>query len=162
MGYTLVDDSNQFRGSAVAKADNQKARALVDLLEEVVSTFGAQGSEEYCCEDVSYVEYRALRVLSKIPFCTMQDLGQQLGFTKSGATRITDRLEIKGYVRRERSEDDHRICCVTLTEKGCSLVERVVDDLALRTGTSLERLDEEMRDILLASLRRFVRTFHEV
>jgi len=145
----------------VSAEDIQQARDLVDLLDEILWRFGSQGTEGYCCEDISYIEYRALRVLSKTDACTMQVLGQQLGFTKSGATRIIDRLEHSGYARRERNEDDHRVCCVTLTDAGRALAERIVDEFARKTGTSLERLDEPMRDILLASLRSFVKTFSD-
>lgn len=137
----------------------QRARELVDLIDAIVWRFGSQSSEGYCCEDISYVEYRALRVLAKTESCTMQNLGQQLGFTKSGATRVVDRLERAGYVRRERNEDDHRVCCVTLTDAGRALIERVVEEYTRKTKESLDRLDEDMQEILIASLRSFIRTF---
>ena len=141
--------------------DGQRARELVDLLDEILWRFGSQGSEGYCCEDISYVEYRALRALANTKTITMQSLGQQLGFTKSGSTRIVDRLERAEYVRRERNEDDHRVCCVTLTDAGRALVERVVEEYARKTELSLDRLDEDMRDVLMASLRSLVRTFSD-
>lgn len=143
----------------VSEVDAQRARDLVELLDEILWRFGGQGAEGYCCEDVSYIEYRALRVLAKADACTMQNLGQQLGFTKSGATRIVDRLERKGYARRERSEDDQRICCVVLANAGRDLIERIVEEFAQKTSASLERLDDGMRDVLLASLKSFTKTF---
>ncbi|MHC9545026.1 MAG: MarR family winged helix-turn-helix transcriptional regulator [Vulcanimicrobiota bacterium] len=139
--------------------DTQRARDLVELLDEVLWRFGSQSPEGYCCEDISYVEYRALRVVEKTETCTMHRIGQHLGFTKSGATRIIDRLERKGYAQRKRGKDDHRVCCVTLTDTGHSLVERIGMELSRKTGTSLALLDEDMRDVLLASLRSLVRTF---
>ncbi|MGV8124796.1 MAG: MarR family winged helix-turn-helix transcriptional regulator [Candidatus Xenobiia bacterium LiM19] len=139
--------------------DAQQARDLVELLDEVLWKFGGQSPEGYCCEDVSYVEYRALRIVARAETCAMQNIGQQLGFTKSGATRIIDRLERKGYAQRERYKEDHRVCCVTLTDAGRFLVERIVEDFSRKTGASLELLDEDMRNVLLASLRSFVRAF---
>jgi MarR family transcriptional regulator, organic hydroperoxide resistance regulator len=141
--------------------DAQQARDLVELLDEILWKFGSQGTEGYCCENISYIDYRALRVLAKTDVCTMQNLGQQLGFTKSGATRIVDRLERSGYARRERDAQDHRVCCVVLTDAGSALVGRIVEQFAQKTGASLEGLSDEMRDILLASLRSFVRTFRD-
>lgn len=141
--------------------DTQRARDLVDLLDEIVWEFGSQGSEGYCCEDVSYVEYRALRVLAKSGDFTVRRLGEHLGFTKSGATRVVDRLERKGYVRRERNEVDHRVCCVMLTDEGRSLVARILEGYATKTAASLDDLSKEMGDILLASLRSFVATFQD-
>lgn len=145
----------------VSIEDARQAKDLVELLDEVLWKFGGQGAEGYCCEDVSYIEYRALRILAKTEACTMQNLGQQLGFTKSGATRIVDRLERKGYAQRERSEDDQRVCCVVLTDAGRALVGRIVEEFARKTGDSLACLDDNMRDVLLASLRSFVRTFRD-
>ncbi len=141
--------------------DERLAKNLVDLLDELLWRFGSQGSESYCCEDISYVEYRALRVLAKAESLTMQNLGQHLGFTKSGATRVVDRLVRAGYVRRERDGEDRRVCCVTLTGAGRALLDRVVEEYARKTAVSLDRLDEDMREVLMASLRSFVRTFED-
>jgi DNA-binding MarR family transcriptional regulator len=140
-------------------ADSSEARRLVYLIDEILWQFGGQGSEAYCCEDVSYVEYRALRALSGPESVTMQVLGQQLGFTKSGATRIVDRLEQQGYVVRERGGDDRRVCCVCLTPAGRELEKRIIEGFAQRTQASLDRLDPDMRDVLMAALRSFVQTF---
>ena len=142
----------------ISVEEARQSRDLVGLLDEVTWEFGGQGQEGYCCEDVSYIEYRALRALARADVCSMQHLGQQLGFTKSGATRIVDRLERKGYVRRERDEDDQRVCCVALTSAGRELIDRIVDGLAHKTRASLARMDANMRDVLLASLRSFVAT----
>jgi DNA-binding MarR family transcriptional regulator len=139
--------------------DVQRAKELVELLEDVIGRFGSQGAEGYCCEHVSYIEYRALRLLAKGEAPTVHSLGQQLGLTKSGATRIVDRLEKRGYARRERDRDDQRVCCVTLTEAGRGLVERIFEQFAAEVRLSVSRLDEDMGDVLVASLRSFVRTF---
>lgn len=141
--------------------DEQQARDLVELLDEIIWRFGSQGPEGYCCGDISYIEYRALRVLAKGEVQAVQRLGQLLGLTKSGATRVVDRIELKGYVRRERNEGDHRVCCVTLTDAGRELVDRSVEEFAGKAQDALARMNAEMRSILVASLRNFVRTFED-
>lgn len=138
--------------------EEQQARDLVELLDEIIWRFGSQGPEGYCCGDISYTEYRALRVLAKGQN-SMQRLGQQLGLTKSGATRVVDRIEHKGYARRERDTDDHRVCCVTLTDAGRALVDQSFTEFAGKARESLTRMDMELRHILVAALRSFVRTF---
>lgn len=139
--------------------NEQQSRDLVELLDEIIWRFGSQGPEGYCCGDISYIEYRALRVLAKGEAPTVQRLGQLLGLTKSGATRLVDRIELKGYAHRERDENDHRVCCVTLTEAGHELVDRSVAEFVGKAQNSLARMDAEMRNILVAALRSFVRTF---
>lgn len=63
-------------------------------------------------------EFIALDKISAKQNCPVQDVGYSLGFTKSGATRIVNRLEKKGYVNKIKSSEDARICCVVITEKG--------------------------------------------
>jgi len=139
--------------------EEQQSRDFVELLDEIIWRFGSQGPEGYCCGDISYIEYRALRVLAKGEVPTVQQLGQLLGLTKSGATRVVDRIELKRYARRERDEGDHRVCCVTLTDAGRELVDRSVEEFASKAQNSLALMDAEMRNILVAALRSFVRTF---
>ena len=55
----------------------------------------------------------------------MTDLARLTLRSKSGATRLVDRLEEAGLVRRETSREDRRAVYVTLTDDGRALFERV-------------------------------------
>lgn len=90
------------------------SRALL----EIVWQFGPKGLDGECCEDLSMPEYFALEAASLTPDCPVQHIGKELGFTKSGATRIVNRLEKKGYIKKLPSSEDGRICCVVPTPKG--------------------------------------------
>lgn len=46
-------------------------------------------------------EFIALDKIFNTKNCPVQDIGLALGFTKSGATRIVNRLEKKGYVQKK-------------------------------------------------------------
>jgi len=46
------------------------------------------------------------------------DLNKKVLLTKSGLTRLVDRLEREGLIRRERSEEDRRGSYAALTEAG--------------------------------------------
>lgn len=142
--------------------DPDSARQLAEMLDEILWAFEGHGTEGYCCDDVTYVEYRALRVLDRTDQCTMQSLARALGFSKSGATRVADRLERAGYVCRERSAEDHRVCCVVLTAQGKALASRIAAEFTAKAGASLGRLDEDMSRIFLASLHTYVRTLNDM
>jgi DNA-binding MarR family transcriptional regulator len=64
----------------------------------------------------------------------MQELQRQSLFTRSGMTRLVDRVEEAGLVRRERVEGDRRGVFVSITPEGARLYEeamrRHVEDLA--------------------------------
>ena len=48
----------------------------------------------------------------------MKELGSQLVLTRSGATRLADKLAAAHLVERQRSHDDRRGVTLTLTEQG--------------------------------------------
>jgi DNA-binding MarR family transcriptional regulator len=48
----------------------------------------------------------------------MNELAEQILYSKSGFTRVVDRMEDEGLVQRVRPSDDRRSIFVTLTDKG--------------------------------------------
>ena len=54
----------------------------------------------------------------------MRDLADRILTSKSGLTRVVDRMEEAGLVRRVRPEDDRRTILVVLTEHGRETMER--------------------------------------
>ena len=58
----------------------------------------------------------------------MQELSASVLLSKSGLSRVVDRMEESGLVRRERSEDDRRGWFTVLTEHGRSTLRRADGD----------------------------------
>ncbi len=85
---------------------------------EIAWHFGPKGLNGECCENLTMPEFIALDKVAATSHCAVQDVGYSLGFTKSGATRIVNRLEKKGYVQKIKSHEDARVCCVEITESG--------------------------------------------
>ena len=54
----------------------------------------------------------------------MNELAEQILYSKSGFTRVVDRMEEAGLVRRVRPENDRRSILVVLTDKGRETMER--------------------------------------
>lgn len=92
--------------------------SLSRSLIEIAWHFGPKGLNGECCENLTMPEFIALDKVSTRSNCAVQDVGNSLGFTKSGATRVVNRLEKKGYVRKIKSHDDARVCCVEITKSG--------------------------------------------
>ena len=53
----------------------------------------------------------------------MNELADQILYSKSGFTRVVDRMEEEGLVRRVRPPHDRRTILVVLTEKGTETME---------------------------------------
>lgn len=64
--------------------------------------------------------YEVLLRLALAPTCRlrMSELAANAPLTFSGISRMVDRLERDGLVRREGSADDGRVACATLTDHG--------------------------------------------
>lgn len=58
----------------------------------------------------------------------MHELEEASMFTRSGLTRLADRLEEAGLVRRERSAEDRRGVYLAITDSGLAKIDEVWDD----------------------------------
>jgi DNA-binding MarR family transcriptional regulator len=54
----------------------------------------------------------------------MNELAERILYSKSGFTRVVDRMEEAGLVRRARSENDRRTILIVLTANGTETLER--------------------------------------
>lgn len=91
------------------------------------------------------VWYDVLLELRRVPDGRLRnnDIGGKILLSKSNVTRVVDRLEAKGLVRREECQDDRRGAFVVITEGGRALLTEMWpvyrDSLARSFG---ERLSE--------------------
>ena len=87
----------------------ETAMALIDILDAELQTE----------REISLVWYDALVQLENAPQGVgMTELANQILFSKSGLTRVIDRMEAAGFVRRERPPEDRRVVKVLLTPAG--------------------------------------------
>ncbi|MCA1694087.1 MAG: MarR family transcriptional regulator [Actinobacteria bacterium] len=84
----------------------------------------------------------------------MTDLAAQTALSTSGITRIVDRLERRGLVRRELSLDDRRSWLAVLTDTGHQCLRTELRPLlATIQRTLLDPLADAERDTFLQALR---------
>lgn len=91
---------------ALYSASNAIVRAYRPLLEQL---------------DLTYPQYLVMLVLWQQDGVSVKQLGEQLFLDSGTLTPLLKRLDVKGLVRRERSEQDERIRVLTLTEQGKAL-----------------------------------------
>jgi DNA-binding MarR family transcriptional regulator len=101
-------------------------------------------------------EWAAIRRLYGPIRMSPVEIGQTIGMTKGGASKLVDRLVKKGYARKSVGEFDRRFRAVELTEAG--------RDLVLRFAKFVDNTDREIfgnlnrRRRLLRALKRVVQT----
>ena len=103
---------------------------------------------------IGFTHYIGLKVLSHMAPCTANELAQAIDQVPSAVTRLLDKLEALGCVRREPHAQDRRALQIVLTDEGRALWARLklrgdaVMDYALRD------LSADERTLLLSLLTR--------
>lgn len=110
------------------------------------------------------VQYNLLRILrgARARGRTCGEISERLVTRDPDVTRIVDRLEKRGLVRRERDPHDRRVVKVFITKEGLHQLKRLdkaVDEMPRKVlGPLGARRLRELRD-LLSQLRADIGTF---
>ncbi|HEX2191430.1 MAG TPA: MarR family transcriptional regulator [Longimicrobiaceae bacterium] len=108
---------------------------------------------------VTLQQYNVLRILRGAhpdPLATLE-IGERLIERTPGMTRLLDRLEEKGLVRRERCSEDRRQVLCRVTEAGLGLLASMDEEVDRADAAAVRHLaPEEMRSLLalLQKVRR--------
>lgn len=127
----------------------------VGLLIEAHDGVLARLGEVHARHGLSNTTFDVLVRLARTPGhrLRMGDLAAQTALSTSGITRIVDRLERDGLVRRRPSPDDRRSQTAVLTDAGRKRVEEVLPELLDAIDSCFTgRLSPGALDALLASL----------
>lgn len=95
---------------------------------------------------LSRPQRRMLRFVEQAERLRVGDLAERLGLTMAGATRMLDRLEEQGYLRRARATAGHgdkREVYVSLTEAGRSALQAADAVFEEHVRASIQHLPPE-------------------
>jgi len=105
---------------------------------------------------VTAQQYNALRVLRSVRPRSMATsaLAGRLVSRAPDMTRLLDRLEEPGFVRRERDAGNRRVVQVAITAGGMTLLSRLAGDVRRCGREQLGHLDPRTLRTLIAALKR--------
>jgi MarR family 2-MHQ and catechol resistance regulon transcriptional repressor len=118
----------------------------------LTTRFAAQFDEHR----LSAVEFEVLMRLARSPGhrLRMTDLAGQTSLSTSGVTRVVDRMDRDGLVRREACASDRRSSYAVITEAGRNRLDQVLPGhLALIEQWFISQLSPAQLDGLLGALR---------
>lgn len=84
-------------------------------------------------------------------------LARHIVVSQATVTRIVDRLELAGMVKRERSKTDKRVINVSLTDAGTAKLEAAPEPLQSEFLREFRKLDGWEQHMLKASLMRIAK-----
>ena len=100
------------------------------LLAETFAGLHAKLAPTFAAHGIAPIEFEVLLRLARSPGrrLRMNDLAAQADLSTSGVTRVVDRLERSGKVRRETCPSDRRGWFAVLTDEGARRLSDVVPD----------------------------------
>jgi MarR family transcriptional regulator, organic hydroperoxide resistance regulator len=110
----------------------------------------------FCGFDLTEQQFNVLRILrgagpEGLPTLTV---GERLIEHTPGITRLIDRLEAKGLVRRERPEQDRRQVYCFITKAGLDLLVKVDPEVDLGAKRAMKHLSKTEMQTLLGLLEK--------
>ena len=143
------------------QAMNTNVTDIYNSIQELAWYFGNQGFNGECCGNLSLTEYIALKKVHDKNNSTIQEIGDALNITKSGASKIIDRLENKDYAFRKQSSVDGRVCCVAITGKGIDAITKILELYTDYLGEMLKDFEpnsvdnvKNVLEVLITSVRK--------
>lgn len=88
-------------------------------------------------------QWRILRALKAYEELELNQLAECCCILRPSLTGIIKRLEQQGYIKRRRSEEDHRRILLTLTEQALALFERVSPEVDARYETFIQHFGQD-------------------
>lgn len=111
------------------------------------------------CYGLTPAEVYLMQILHKRGSRSVTSLAPMLGVTPGTVTNLTDRLNSKGYVVRERGEEDRRVVQIIPTEDGLKMVEKINADRIEMLGKVFNNLDGGSLEALVNMLEKVDQCF---
>ncbi len=144
--------SDRDAASAAITATLTSSRALLGIVAHSMAS---------ALEDMTLQQYRVLVVLEGSGPARMGALAESTGVHASTFSRMADRLEAGGWIRRDPSPDSRREVLVDLTEAGRTLVSDVTRRRRRAIGSALRSLNPEDREAVRCGMEMFARAAGE-
>lgn len=130
-----------------------KMKTIYQRLESIFPKY-YQYIDNPTCYGLTPAEVYLMQILHKRGSRSVTSLAPMLGVTPGTVTNLTDRLNSKGYVVRERGEEDRRVVQIIPTEAGLKLVEKINADRIEMLGKVFDKLGESFIDDLVNILEK--------
>ena len=144
---------------AVPRADDPRLRAWIAFLRAYAAVTRRLEAELHAERDLGLAEYDALvqLALADDRRLRMSELAERVVLSRSGVSRLVDRLEATGLVARAACRDDARVSWATLTDAGFDRL-REASPVHLRGVQAhfLAQIPDEDREALVRALETVV------
>ena len=104
--------------------------------------------------EMPLTDVHAIGALLELGPVGVRRLAEVMGMTTGAATRLVDRLERAGYVRREADPDDRRRLVLRVNEQQLGQISQYYEPMGDRWERQVEDYSDDQLEFLLEFLRR--------
>lgn len=135
---------------------------LQEQMMALVRTFGLHKPEETPCgQPVTVAEAYTLTELAKENQLSQFDLVQRLNLAKSTVSRMVDKLVKRGWIKRERSQDDGRVWLLSLTEEGRETAVTLTQARQTKFAQILTHIPQSEQENVMSALEILIQAMHQ-
>ncbi len=137
----------------------QDIRLIMRAIKQAHNAIKSHLVREWIPQRLTVTQFQALQHLSwysDSEGMTIGELAEHLGLAYSTISNLVDRLESRGWVRRQRNPSDQRRIHILLTEQTKKLFEENRERAERFGSETIGRLSREERQMLLQGLNRLI------
>ena len=106
--------------------------------------------------DITPEQWNVMYYLDKSNGMTIGELSKVTYKDFANMSRISQKLEIAGFISKKRDETDKRVFKLFITEKGRLLTNQLQECASQSTNIALEGIDEQTREIMVENLKQVI------
>jgi DNA-binding MarR family transcriptional regulator len=128
-----------------------------DLLLRTASELDQQVARALKPAEVTPAQYNVLRILRNAGAggLACSDVSERLVRHDPDVTRLLDRLEARGFVRRSRDAEDRRVVTARITTEGRVVLDKLGESIAALHARQFEHLSRDEFRMLVSLLETF-------
>jgi DNA-binding MarR family transcriptional regulator len=126
------------------------------LLKQVFNSMNRTLDQEMAPLGLTATQWRPIAMIAMGRADTAADLARQNNVDTGAMTRTLDRLEAKGLLRRQRSDEDRRVVKIEVTEEGMATTRQIPANIARMLNHYLRGFSESEVEMLMHFMRRML------
>jgi DNA-binding MarR family transcriptional regulator len=133
------------------------ATIFTDLVRYQIELWNAVDSRLRVDHDLPLSRFEPMQIIAQRESCRVFDIAEEMVITVGGTSKLVDRLEAAGHVRRRANPGDRRSSIIELTPGGRRLLAKATatyeDELGLRLGSAIPARELDRLASTLSTLR---------
>lgn len=130
---------------------------FTDLVRYQIGLWNGVDARLRADHDLPLSHFEPLQIVARREGCRVFDIAEEMVISVGGTSKLVDRLEAAGHVRRTANPGDRRSSIIELTPQGRRLLAKATttyeDELGVRLGSLIPAAELDRLASTLATLR---------